>query len=213
MYFSKIQLRPQAGEQLALRLMGDGYRLHQTLWKLFPESPQRDFLYRSIEQPGLPGFYLVSQREPQCADGLWAVQSKPYRPRLQPGQRLAFSLLANPVITRRDAQTGRAARHDVLMDAKKQQPELHIAELQQAVGEQWLGKRAEQHGFALQQTRVAGYRQHRLNGRGKRAIRYSTLEFEGLLEVLDPERLLHTLGQGIGPAKGFGCGLLLVRPA
>lgn len=38
-----------------------------------------------------------------------------------------------------------------------------------------------------------------------------TATFEGLLRVADPEALRQLLKKGIGPAKAFGCGLLLVR--
>jgi CRISPR system Cascade subunit CasE len=38
-----------------------------------------------------------------------------------------------------------------------------------------------------------------------------TCTFEGTLRVSSPERLAHLLENGIGPAKAFGCGLLLVR--
>jgi hypothetical protein len=30
--------------------------------------------------------------------------------------------------------------------------------------------------------------------------------------VVDPEKMHQTLMEGIGPSKGFGCGLLLVKP-
>ena len=39
----------------------------------------------------------------------------------------------------------------------------------------------------------------------------STLDFSGLLTVTAPEKFLSALYGGIGPAKGFGCGLLLVK--
>ena len=35
--------------------------------------------------------------------------------------------------------------------------------------------------------------------------------FEGILRVDDPDALVKVLEDGIGPAKGFGCGLMLVR--
>ncbi len=212
MYFSKMQLHPQTRGQLASRLLRDDYRMHQTLWRLFPEVVQRDFLFRRVEGQGAPIFYLVSHTKPSCQDGLWELQTKPYQPRLQAGQRLAFSLLANPVVTRRDPVSGRAVRHDVVMDARKRQPELSRVDLQQQAGRDWLQGRAERYGFALQGLRVDGYRQHRLRGKAGRPIRYSTLTFDGLLEVVDSDRLLEVLARGIGSAKAFGCGLLLVRP-
>jgi CRISPR system Cascade subunit CasE len=39
----------------------------------------------------------------------------------------------------------------------------------------------------------------------------STLEFNGVLRVVNVEQFLETLHRGIGPAKAFGCGLLPVR--
>ncbi|MEA2080768.1 MAG: type I-E CRISPR-associated protein Cas6/Cse3/CasE [Pseudomonadota bacterium] len=48
---------------------------------------------------------------------------------------------------------------------------------------------------------------------GGKEINFSTLDYSGLLTVTDPELFKAALFQGIGPAKAFGCGLLLVRPA
>ena len=46
------------------------------------------------------------------------------------------------------------------------------------------------------------------NSRGGKLV---TATFEGVLHVRDPDRLAALLENGIGPAKAFGCGLLLVR--
>ena len=57
-----------------------------------------------------------------------------------------------------------------------------------------------------------GYTQHRLHKPGtERAITFSTLDYVGRLRVTDPERFRAALFGGIGHARGFGCGLLLVR--
>ena len=45
-----------------------------------------------------------------------AGRAKPFEPALAPGDRLGFSLRANPVVTRADPRTGRPRRHDVVMD-------------------------------------------------------------------------------------------------
>ena len=47
--------------------------------------------------------------------------------------------------------------------------------------------------------------------KGKRAGKLVTCTFEGVLRVNEPERLTRLLENGVGPAKAFGCGLLLVR--
>jgi CRISPR system Cascade subunit CasE len=81
---------------------------------------------------------------------VWQIETKPYRPRLVEGQRLAFTLRANPVVSRKDAQ-GRRHRHDVVMDAKHamdyrkmvpgERPPL--SEITQEAGSWWLDDRAQ----------------------------------------------------------------------
>lgn len=44
-----------------------------------------------------------------------------------------------------------------------------------------------------------------------RGIVLTTLDFEGDLLVTDPDQFHNALLNGIGPAKAFGCGLLMVR--
>lgn len=117
-------------------------------------------------------------------------------------------------------------RHDVVMDAKRRmgwkdmllddRPSLaHVA---YEAGSCWLREREERLGCRVEpdSLRVDGYTNHCLKGRrhekGKcRGIALSTLDFEGELQVTDPERFLDCLLFGIGPAKSFGCGLLLLR--
>jgi CRISPR system Cascade subunit CasE len=220
MFFSKIELHQdsEAIARLALQVCQDGYRLHQAVWDLFSDGSggqRRDFLYRRVEQQDWPCFYAVSARPPVDKVGIWRCdQVKTYTPRLSNGQRLAFSLCANPVVTRHN-ENGKPVRHDVVMDAKKRledRSRIALAELIQKAGQDWLQARADRYGFRLEQVRVDGYRQHRLwKGKGSLPIRFSTLEFNGLLTVADTDRLVQVLYQGIGPAKGFGCGLLLVR--
>ena len=44
-------------------------------------------------------------------------------------------------------------------------------------------------------------------------LRFSTVDLSGELTVLEPEIFANALYDGIGHAKAFGCGLLLVRRA
>lgn len=225
MYFSKIELSQNMGtaERMAQVMCQEGYRLHQFIWDLFKDKAgqQRDFIYRRIEETR-PCFYVVSTRLPKNSDGLWNIQTKGYVPKLAVSQHLAFSLCANPVIARSPDDGGKTSRHDVVMDAKsklksdgvptEQWPSL--PELIQSAGFKWLVTRAERFGFAVRegQIKVDGYQQHRLHkARQSRPIRFSTLEFNGVLTVVDLRRFQQALYEGIGPAKGFGCGLLMVK--
>jgi CRISPR system Cascade subunit CasE len=46
-----------------------------------------------------------------------------------------------------------------------------------------------------------------------RAVIFSTLTFQGVLTVEDPAQFLAAVLRGFGAAKGFGCGLMLIRRA
>ncbi|HEY3373632.1 MAG TPA: type I-E CRISPR-associated protein Cas6/Cse3/CasE [Candidatus Aquicultor sp.] len=198
---------------------GDSYQVHRLIWNLFADSPdrRRDFLYRQETVDNRPTFYTVSVRKPSVVCGSWEVKSKEYRPKLSAGQRLAFTLRANPIRAKRDEEN-KQHRHDVVMEAKARlrgnDEQTPLPVLIQDEGSKWLLSRAERCGFQIkpEHIRVDGYQQHRfLKGKGNKQVSISTLEFNGLLTVIDPSLFLEALYTGIGPAKGFGCGLMLVR--
>nr|WP_298379535.1 type I-E CRISPR-associated protein Cas6/Cse3/CasE [uncultured Halomonas sp.] len=233
MYLSRIRIDLNGLDRVTLFevLEGGAYGSHQLLWKLFPEHEgPRPFLFRQemesdqLEQgqapKGLPLYYLLSDREPIAVPGLLDAQSKPFAPRLGVGDRLAFRLRANPTIARREEGKKSSKRSDVLMHAKsafspgqRTAPEC-IAAMDHAARE-WLKSRAEGRGFALiGAPEVDAYRQHELHKATRRdAVQFSSVDYEGLLEVTDPGQLIETLAHGLGRAKAFGCGLMLVRPA
>ena len=95
---------------------------HRLVWTLFDDAPdrRRDFLWRDTNSGSLGAeggsFLTLSARQPRGRLGLFELECKPFAPALAPGDRLAFALCANPVITRRDPATGRPPRRDVVMD-------------------------------------------------------------------------------------------------
>lgn len=221
MHFSRVRVHPDRldPDKLAAVLTGGGYSLHQLLWELFPGEPDadRDFIYRRESENGWPMFYLVSDRAPLGVPGLFEVETKPYSPRLSSGQRLSFSLRVNPVVTRKNDSGGRS-RHDVVMDAKRQNrdrgEEIPTPDVITREGTRWLIGRAKKAGFEVDSRliRVEGYLQHRIAKPGTRKpIRFSTLDFSGILTVRHPEPFTRMLFNGLGPAKAFGCGLMLIR--
>lgn len=215
-YFSRISLERHAvtPETLGQLACGEPYRDHQRLWKLF-DAEHRQFLFRYQSVDGLPRYFVVSSRPPRDDARFWQVETKDYRPQLVSGQTLGFNLLANPVVTHKDEQ-GRRHRHDVVMNRKHtfdpgQRPVMN--DLVRDAGLLWLDAQARRRGFRFDpdQVLVHGYRQHRLHRTGRQPIQFSTLEFEGSLTVTEPAAFTDALTNGIGPAKAFGCGLLLVR--
>jgi CRISPR system Cascade subunit CasE len=223
MYMSRLTLLPEQAKpsQLVQVSAGGGYRLHQLIWDLFDAAEgKRPFLYRQERHQGLPRLMVLSEQEPEDSKGIWRIESKAYDPKLTAGESLAFSIRLNPVVKKRDEQK-RQHRHDLVMEQKKRLEQEGIprtqwpnqAELARRAGVQWLTRRAEAGGFQLQEGEfmTEEYRQHRLRKPGKSPIHFSTLDCIGMLTVTHPELLVQTLETGLGPAKGFGCGLLLVR--
>jgi len=222
-YFSRVTLNASRvePEQLTTLACSDSYKEHQALWRLFASDPnaERDFLFRRDELYHGLRYFVVSQREPLDQDGIWSVESKFYNPQLETGQQLAFSLRVNPVVTRK-GEDGKSKRHDVVMDLKrkdsyqkKPKPERDaVMEIAKKAGVAWLERRAIKYGFSFndESVQVEGYHKHRSHKRGTK-ISYSTIDFSGLLRVDDPGLFGRALQNGIGPAKAFGCGLMLVR--
>ena len=224
MYFSRIILQEDAQNAPDFwRVFRDPYSLHQSVWRLFADHAdrKRDFIYRLDQEGKRPLIYTVSERKPDMSLGLWHIETKEYEPKIRTDMQLAFMLRVNPVRTKRD-ENGKQHRHDVVMEAKtrlkeqstKQNERNPLATLVQEEGCKWLMARAEKHGFATNpiKIRADGYQQHRFFKRkGSRSIQFSTLDFNGILTVVDPEVFVETLYKGIGPAKGFGCGMMMVK--
>ena len=190
------------------------YALHQTVWDLFGDNPdrRRDFLYRLDCLGRMPLVYTVSSRAPNDSKGLWRIESKEYSPKVGNGMRLGLSVRVNPTV-KRDGK-----RHDVVMDAKYRartndsNGELSVQELIADSCGKWIEKRAQENGFKMLQFRAEGYRQNRFNkAKGGEPVRYSTVDITGALEVVDQKLFSDVLFDGVGPEKGFGCGLMLVR--
>ena len=227
MHFSLITPTPGQERDAAHEWARSAYLEHQWLWRFLPAPPGtvRNFLFRRRDVDGLPRFYVVSDRPPQAPSPHWQVQSKPYAPALATGDRVAFELRANPVVTTRNA-AGKSARHDVVMQEKtrllKERRLAHwadwptpdrpaLSDLVQRTCSQWLQVRCQRLGIALDEPtlNVEGYEQHR----GKNGeLRFSTVDFSGNLRVVDADALRQALTTGVGHAKAFGCGLLLIRP-
>jgi CRISPR system Cascade subunit CasE len=220
MYISRITLHDRARQTSDFwHVFQSSYTVHQSIWRLFSDhnDRRRDFLYRLEQSKGRPLVYTVSEREPDRKQDFWFVETKRYEPKISKGLHLAFLLRANPIRSKRDAED-KQHRHDVIMEAKTrlrgQDDKKPLATLTQEEGSNWLSSRAERFGFKFfpQQVRVDGYQQHRFFKRKDgRQICLSTVELSGMLTVTDPQLFLEALYKGVGPAKAFGCGLMLVR--
>lgn len=178
----------------------------------------------------LPGWQVQTKHyEPRLNDGerlRFELRANPVVSR--PGEALLdASGLPRPRVSGKRAGTAKhkVVRHDVVMDAKKRllgergidrweewhdQDKPLLYELAREACSQWLIKQGRERGFEVDPDalQVDAYTQHR--GKDGR-LRFSSVDFTGELAVVHAARLAEALIRGIGPAKAFGCGLLLVR--
>lgn len=189
------------------------YEFHRQLWRLFPNAPKearcnneetrQGYLFRIEEnKTGRPARLLVqSKRSPESTSGLILIGTREVHPLPVAGQQLAFILTANPIRTIVDTQ--RASKLGKI-SGKCRVPLIHEEEQRE-----WLyrkiGSAAEILASNVQPHPPMYFR------KGNRPGKLTLVTFEGMLRVNDPPCLTKLLENGVGPAKGFGCGLLLVR--
>lgn len=223
LWLSRARLRRDTAATSSLaRLLvpdGEGPRVaagHRLVWALFADTPdrRRDFLWRE-EAPGR--FMALSARPPTPVPDLFEVEARPFEPALAVGDRLGFTLRANPVVSRSGAPGQRGTRHDVVMDALRSLPREERAaarlEVATTAGLEWLQRQGVAHGFKPCTVGVDGYEPTRVPREKGRPIQFSQLEFTGMLTVTDPTTFLPALAGGFGRARAFGCGLMLIRRA
>ncbi|ROP28983.1 type I-E CRISPR-associated protein Cas6/Cse3/CasE [Couchioplanes caeruleus] len=220
MFLTRLRLNPARRD--ARKLLGSPQVMHaavlagfprpqdqiqphaRTLWRLDHGTDTRVTLY--VVSPGKPDLtHLVEQAGWPTAD-TW--RTKPYRPfldTLEPGQRWAFRLTANPVRNGRPAQGGDTQRYG------------HVTVDHQI---QWLLNRQQRNGFAIAaqgdgRPNLALHRRQTLtfaHGRGRRPVTLATATFGGVLTIEDGGPFRAMLMTGIGHARAYGCGLLTLAP-
>lgn len=223
MYLSKVSLQSsQQARQLLLGFGGKGaYSSHQILWQLFTEEDRRSFLFREEQLPdGSKVFYVLSSVAPKVDASLFQVQSKPFLPKLHIGQRLSYKLKANPTVSVSDKQ-GKSKRHDVMMHAKRVAKERGVTDMEEVrlamelAAREWMAnsKRLEGWGVSLDVLPdIEAYTQHRGDKSPTNAIRFSSVDYQGVLTVQDPDKFISQLEKGFGKSKALGCGLMLIKP-
>jgi CRISPR system Cascade subunit CasE len=217
LFLSRLRLRRDAALAALASVLApddDNARVdlgHRLLWSIFSDGPdrRRDFLWREEDR----GCYLaLSRRPPIDSHHLFEIDTKPFEPMLSRGDRLRFVLRANAVVTRKN-EARQARRRDIVLEGLQQFPEdkyaLHRDRIAAEVGAAWLKAQGEKAGFEVEGLHGVVYRKFTL----PRKIVLGLLDFEGLLRVTEPVIFLKSLAHGYGKAKGFGCGLMLIRRA
>lgn len=194
------------------------YDIHRCIWRLFPgeapesrhgnAGPRAGFLFRAeTYRTGRPARFLVQSRErPTPVSFIQTLGCREFDPQPQIAQRLAFVLTANPVKTIVDTQA--EAKPDKRPD-KKNQFKCRVPLVREEQRREWLTRRLAAAAIVESVTILPHSPLYfRKSGCGGKIV---TATFEGVLQIKEPGNLVRALENGIGPAKSFGCGLLLVR--
>lgn len=191
MVLSKCQIDPK---QLI-----NPYQIHRLLWNYFPDHQQqkRPFLFQ-LERLGKGSVQhgevlMLSTCQPQAVEpgeGVTLVATKPYAPRFETGQMLRFRLDANPVKRLNHSQN----RVPLIREEEQ------IAWLRRKLGA----------SASLGESVISAKEDLFFKKRG-RAGKIAKVRYEGVLHVEHAEGVNQILKNGVGPAKAFGCGLLLLQ--
>jgi len=192
---------------MAMLWVANPYRVHQRLMMACEGDPR--LLFRIESSDGVTRMLVQSQVEPdwQVAFTDFPVlvapaEYKTFELQLKPGGIYRFRLLANPTHKQTDEKDGE--KHKSRQGYFKQEDQLA-----------WLSRKLEAAGAELLECTAASKGLQRSSkGAAKQAgeqVHLAVL-FDGLLRVKTPDLLLKALESGIGPAKGYGFGLLSLAP-
>jgi CRISPR system Cascade subunit CasE len=203
-HLTQIILDFATAARLRLR---DCYDWHQAVWKAFPgrDGERRDFLTRLDERRDGFRLLIVSPNEPirpeWCPPGSW--QSKCIPETYFTRRRYVFQLCANA--TKKVAKVG--------VDGKPTKNGRRVPLRTREEFVSWLSRKGEQGGFAVSEETLRTFSRGReyFEKQGTRGL-HSAVEFQGVLNVTDPLKFHESFTRGIGSAKAFGFGLLVIAP-
>ena len=205
----------------------DSYTWHKKIWECYPDMPEaeRNFLTRIDPMEGAFRIWVLSKTKPArpqwCpSDGFAANE---IAESFLAHKYYAFDLRANPVksFVQRDSNGQPLFKANGKRRSGKRVPLVKPDELQA-----WLVRKGEARcrdtetgrdvpgGFRIVEERpleISPMVESHFRKKGQSAY-HGGVQFRGTLEVTDRESFFKTYQSGIGSAKGFGFGLLLLAP-
>lgn len=214
MFLTRFEINP--ARRGTRTLLSSPQAMHAAVLAGFPSGTEQPdekgrLLWRVDQDAHRALLFVVSRNRPDLThlaeQAGWPTrpewETRDYQPlldSLRAGDRWAFRLTANPT---------RSGRKDA--DAEQTQRFGHLTARQQ---QDWLLGRCEKNGFTIP---TGGSGEPALEVRRREVVRFnrqgrtvtlSTAVLDGQLEVVDADTFRHVLTHGLGPAKGYGCGLL-----
>lgn len=206
--------------------MVDSYAWHKKLWDCYPDAPasKRDFLTRIDFFESMFRIWMLGPRKPVrpewCPPEGFTV--KEIAPTFFSHRFYAFDLKANPIktIVQRGSNGETLFGTDGKRKHGKRVPLVKPDELRD-----WLNRKRETRcldsdgrripsGFRVLENKpfeISPVTESHFRKKGISGC-HGGVQFRGTLEVTDPEHFMKTYCSGVGSAKGFGFGLMLLAP-
>ena len=205
-YLTQILL---ARETAANLRFPDSYAWHKAVWKIFSgrDGKQRDFLTRLDRRRDGIRLLVVSDSVPSrpdwCQAECWQLQEIPesyfnasvYR----------FQLRANPTKKLRVGDKSDGTR-------RKQGHRVPLRKREDII--EWLNRKAKAAGFAVDPNSLRVIPRGRsffVAKKGGQGV-HDAVDFQGVLRVIDRDKFRSKFREGIGSAKAFGFGMLVMNP-
>lgn len=199
--------------------MVDSYHWHKRTWDFFDSDPnaKRDFLHRLEASERNFKLWILGRRLPKCPD--WCPSQSFFVKKI-PSTFLthnlyAFDLVANPTksILSKDG------------DSKSKKRGKRVPLVKEDDLRNWLIRKGEVRCLDSKQIPISGGFRivdtvpleispmvESYFKKGPHSAYHGGVRFRGCLEVTDKERFAESYFNGIGGAKGFGFGLMLLAP-
>jgi CRISPR system Cascade subunit CasE len=228
MFLSRLILNPRSRQ--VRNELADPYEMHRTISRAFPngefgkersEENATNILFRVDLHPRtrIPTLLIQSRQKPDWSfllaerkDYLLGENELPLdvenpaikemNLQMREGQVLAFRLRANPTV-KKDREGKKQGRRMGLLREEDQH--------------KWLARKLESAGAALVSVNIVNEQ----FTRGKlftekekvKRLNFLSVQFDGVLQVKDPNNLVNSIFTGFGSAKGLGFGLLSLARA
>ena len=205
-HLTQVTLDFATAARLRLR---DCYDWHQAVWKAFPgrDGEPRGFLTRLDQRREGFRLLIVSPMQPVrpdwCPADAESWKTKPIPDAYFTRSRYAFQLCANP--------TKKISKEQSDGSLTKNGRRVPLRKREELV--EWIKRKGEQGGFTVDEATLRTFSRGReyFERHGQPGL-HSAVEFQGALTVTDPAKFHETFTRGIGSAKAFGFGLLVIAP-
>jgi CRISPR system Cascade subunit CasE len=230
-YLSRLSINPRNAQ--VRNELAHPYEMHRTLLRAFPagkfgmrrdkdeaagvlfrvdENPREDVIAVLVQSKIAPDWSFLNAVKDVHGQAylLCPPESKQVDLKLALGQTLAFRLRANPT-----KRLGKLAGDDQGKRVGIYGEEEQLKWLREKIE----GNEHRQLAGGLHLLRVQISQKERIENpkainRAERShdLKLLAVQFDGVLEVVDKDKAIRTIEQGIGSAKGFGFGLLSITP-